>query len=143
MKNLKEEPYEEKNYNRNKKIDLCHKNNVGNNQGANGGTQEVEDSPKTYQKQLSTRFGVVIYDDRKTIPKALIITTIMLLHRGHAANSKMTATAKLFWRQRITRDVKQKCEECIPCKMAGKNIKPQLLTTYHRLTKQTKKSNWL
>ena len=29
----------------------------------------------------------------------------------------------------MTRDIQQKCDECIPCKMAGKNIKPQLPMT--------------
>ena len=28
---------------------------------------------------------------------------------------------------KITKDIQQKCDECVPCKMTGKSIKPQLL----------------
>ena len=39
----------------------------------------------------------------------------------------MTTAAEPFWWPRLVRDIQQKCvDECIPCKMAGKNIKPQL-----------------
>ena len=38
----------------------------------------------------------------------------------------MTHTAKCFWWPRITKDIQQKCDECVPCKMTGKSIKPQL-----------------
>ena len=82
-------------------------------------SEQVPDEYKPYQKQLSTRFVVVFYEDP---PKT---TIIMLLHKGHAAINKMTAAAKPFWWPRITRDIQQKCDECIPCKMAGKNIRPQ------------------
>ena len=91
--------------------------------------EQISDEYKPYQKQQSTRFGVVFYDDQNIIPKALSTTTIMLLHKGHAAINKMTAAAKPFWWQRITRDIQQKCDECIACKMAGKNIKAQLRMT--------------
>ena len=79
------------------------------------------------------RFGVVSYEDTIIIPKALRTTIIMLLHKGHSAINKMTAAAKPFWWPRITREIQQKCDECIPCKMAGKSIgesiKPQLSMT--------------
>ena len=41
----------------------------------------------------------------------------------------MTTAAIPFWWSRITRDIQPKCDECFPCKMAGKNIKPQLPMT--------------
>ena len=88
--------------------------------------EEIPEEYKAYQRQLSTRFGVVFYDDRIIIPKSLRTTIIMLLLKGHAAIYKITAAAKPFWWPRLVRDIQQKCEECIPCKMAGKNIKPQL-----------------
>ena len=53
----------------------------------------------------------------------------MLLHEGHEAINKMTAAAKPFWWPRLVRDVQQKCTEFIPCKMTGKNNKPQLSLT--------------
>ena len=53
----------------------------------------------------------------------------MLLHKRQAAINEMTAAAKPFWWPQLIRDIQQKCDECIPCKMAGKNIKPQLAMT--------------
>ena len=91
--------------------------------------EQIPEENKAYQKQLSTSFSVVFYDDRIISPKSLRTTIIMLLHKGYAAINKMTAAAKPFWRPRLTLDIQQKCDECIPCKMAGKNMKPQLPMT--------------
>ena len=55
--------------------------------------EQVPDDYKPYHKQLSTRFGVVFYDDRIIIPKSLRTTIIMLLHKGRAAIKKMTTAA--------------------------------------------------
>ena len=103
--------------------------------------EQIPDDYKPYHKQLSTRFGVVFYDDRIIIPKSLRTTIIMLLHKGHAAINKMTTAAKPFWWPRITREIQQKCDECIPCKMAGKNIKPQLPMTEINYLPPVEKTN--
>ena len=102
---------------------------------------QIPEEYKSYQKQLSTKFGVVFYDDRIIIPKSLRTTIIMLLHKGHAAINKMTAAAKPFWWPRLVRDIQQKCDECIPCKMAGKNIKPQLPMTEINYLPPAEKTN--
>ena len=47
--------------------------------------EQIPEEYKAYQRQLSTRFGVVFYEDRIIIPKSLRTTIIMLLHKGHAA----------------------------------------------------------
>ena len=57
---------------------------------------QIPEEYKSYHKQLSTRFGVVFYDDRIIIPKSLRTTIIMVLHKGHAAMKKITAAAKPF-----------------------------------------------
>ena len=103
--------------------------------------EQIPDDYKPYHKQLSTRFGVVFYDDRNIIPKSLRTTIIMLLHKGHAAIKKMTPAAKPFWWPRMTREIQQKCDECIPCKMAGKNIKPQLPMTEINYLPPVEKTN--
>ena len=59
--------------------------------------EQIPDDYKPYHEKLSTRFGVVFYDDRIIIPKSLRTTIIMLLHKGHAAINKMTTAAKPFW----------------------------------------------
>ena len=38
----------------------------------------------------------------------------------------MTAAARLFWWPKMTEAIQKKCESCIPCKMSGKNIKPNI-----------------
>ena len=81
---------------------------------------------KEYKNHLSTRFGVVFYDDKIIIPQALRRTIITLLHEGHPAINKMSAAAKPFWWPKLTKEIQNKCDECIPCKMAGKSIKPQI-----------------
>ena len=83
--------------------------------------EQIPEEYKPYQKQLPTRFGVVFYDDRIIIPKSLRTIILMSLHKGHAAINKKTVAAKPFWWPRQVRDIQQKCDECIPCKMAGKN----------------------
>ena len=48
------------------------------------------------------------------------------LRKGHPSNNKMTHDAKLFWWPRITKDIQQKCDKCVPCKMTDTSIKPPL-----------------
>ena len=69
--------------------------------------EQILDDYKPYHKQLSTRFGVVFYDDRIITPKSLRTTIIMLLHKGHAAINKMTTAAKSFWWPRMSRDIQK------------------------------------
>ena len=80
--------------------------------------EQIPEEYKGYKKHLSTRFGVVFYDDKIIIPQTL-------LHKGHPAINKMSAAAKPFWWPKLTKEIQNKCDECIPCKMTGKSIKPQ------------------
>ena len=65
----------------------------------------------------------------------------MLLHKGHATINKMTAAAKPFWWPQLVRDIQQKCDECVSCKMAGKDIKPQLPMTENIYLPPVEKTN--
>ena len=88
--------------------------------------QMPEEYRQEYKNHLSTRFGVVFYDDKIILPQALRRTIITLLHKGHPVINKMSAAAKPFWWPKLTKEIQNKCDECIPCKMAGKSIKPQI-----------------
>ena len=91
---------------------------------------------------MSTRFGVVFYNDKIVIP--LLKTVILLLHKGRPAINKMTHAAKLFWWPKLNKDTQMKCNECIPCKMSGKSIKPQIPMTeinYLPPIEKTKRGN--
>ena len=87
---------------------------------------QIPDKYKVHKRHLSTRLGVVFSDDNITIPQALRRTIITLLNRGHPATNKMSAAAKQFWWPKVTKEIQNKCNDCIPCKMAGKSIKPQI-----------------
>ena len=91
--------------------------------------EQIPEEYREYKKNLSTRFGVVFYDDKIIISKSLRQTVIILLHKGHPAINKMSAAARPFWWPKITKDIQTKCDECIPCRMTGKSIKPQIPMT--------------
>ena len=94
--------------------------------------RNFEQIPEDYRQNknnLSTRFGIVFYDDKIIIPKPLRQSVIMLLHKGHPAINKMNHAARLFWWPKLTKDIQSKCNECITCKMSSKSIKPQLPMT--------------
>ena len=84
---------------------------------------------KQYKNNLSTRYGVVFYDDKIFSPKSLKQTVFMLLHKGHPAINKMNHAARPFWWRKLTKDIQTKSNECIPRQTSGKSIKPQLPMT--------------
>ena len=63
------------------------------------------------------------------MPANLRTTVISLLHKGHPAINKMTIAAKHFWWPKLTEAIQRKCDSCIPCKLSGKNLKPNLPKT--------------
>ena len=50
-----------------------------------------------YKKKLSTRYGLVFFEDRIIVPENLRNTIISLLHKGHPAINKMSMAARHFW----------------------------------------------
>ena len=96
--------------------------------------EQIPEEYKGYTKHLSTRSGVVFYDDKIIIPQTLRRTIITLLHKGHPAINKMSATAKPFWWPKLTKEIQNKCDECVPCKTTGKSIIPQISMSEKILT---------
>ena len=82
-----------------------------------------------YKKKLSSRYGLVFHEDKIIVPKNLRTTIISLSHKGHPAINKMSMEARHFWWPRITEAIQNKCDNCVPCKMAGKSIKPNIPST--------------
>ena len=68
---------------------------------------QIPEEYKQYTKNLSTKFGVVPYDDKIIIPKTLRNTVITLLHKGHPSINKLTHATKVFWWPKITEDIQQ------------------------------------
>ena len=108
---------------------------------------QIPDEYQPHKMKLSSRFGLVFIDDKIIVPKNLRTTIIRLLHKGHPAINKMTTAARQFWWPKMTEAIQKKCESCIPCKMSGRNIEPNIPSTetnpLPRYTIQTKKSNWI
>ena len=89
----------------------------------------IPDKYNLYKMKLSTRYGLVFFEDKIIVPLNLRTTVISLLHKGHAAIKKMTLSAKYFWCPKLTEAIQRKCDNCIPCKLFGKSIKPNIPKT--------------
>ena len=94
---------------------------------------------RIYKKKLSTRYGLLFYEDRIVIPNNLKNQIIAMLHKGHPSIVKMTDNADIFWWPKMSEDIQKKCNNCIPCRMTGKNIKPLIpFTEKNKLPKLDK-----
>ena len=89
----------------------------------------IPDKYCLYKKKLSTRYGLVFFEDKIIVPLNLRTTVISLLHKGHPVINKMTLSAKHFWWPKLTEAIQRKCDNCIPCKLSGKSIKPNIPKT--------------
>ena len=82
-----------------------------------------------YKRKLSTRYGLVFFEEIIIVPTNLRTTVITLLHKGHPAINKMTMAAKPFWWPKLSGAIQRKCDSCIPCKLSGKNLEPNIPET--------------
>ena len=89
----------------------------------------IPDEYNLYKKKLSTRYGLVFFEDKIIVPINLRTTVISLLHKGHPAINNMTLSAKHFWWPKLTEAIQRKCDSCIPCKLSGKNLIPNIPKT--------------
>ena len=69
-----------------------------------------------YRDSLSSRNGLVTYNDRVVIPIALRSEALKTLHAAHQGISSMNSRAKkcIFW-PGITNDIKKKRDSCLKC----------------------------
>ena len=89
----------------------------------------IPDEYNLYKEKLSTSYGLVFFEDIIIVPINLRTTVISVLHKGHPAINKMTLSAKHFWWPKLTEAIQRKCDSCIPCKLSGKNLKPNIPKT--------------
>ena len=82
-----------------------------------------------YEKKLSSRYGLIFYEDKITVPKDLRTTIISLLQKRHTAIIKMSIAARHFNWPRIIEAIQKTGDNCVPCKMSGKHIKPKIPST--------------
>ena len=89
--------------------------------------QQYEMIPEEYQthrRKLSSRFSLVFMEDRIMVPTNLRTTVISLLHKEQDDPGSSTLLVA-----KIAEAIQKKCETCIPCKMSGKSIKPNIPST--------------
>ena len=94
--------------------------------------QQHDQIPEEYlphKKKLSSRFALFFIEDKIIVPNNLLTTYISLSHKSDPAINKMTTAARHFWWPRMTEEIRKKCKSCIPCKLFGKNIKPDIPST--------------
>ena len=88
----------------------------------------IPDEYSLYKKKLSTRYEI-LFGETIIVPINLRTTVISLLHKGHPAINKMALLAKHFWWPKLTEAIQRISDNCIPCKLSGKNIKPNIPKT--------------
>ena len=97
----------------------------------------------TNEQGTSTNFVVRFYDAKIIVPRNSRNTVITLLHRSHPSINKLSHAAKPIWWPKMSNEIQQKLDDCIPCKMTGKDIKFQLPMTEVIYLLPIRKSNWI
>ena len=77
---------------------------------------------RPHRSHLSTRFGLLFYNDKIVVPENMRTTVIATLHHGHTSAGKMEQLAGAFWWPGMNREIQEKAESCPSCRAAGKNI---------------------
>ena len=81
---------------------------------------------RPHRNHLSTRFGLLFYNDKVIIPEAMRTTVLAMLQHGHAAVDKMSKAAEAFLWPGKYREIQEKSAICRSCRTAGKNLETQL-----------------
>ena len=84
---------------------------------------------RPHRYHLTTRFGLLFYNDKIVIPEAMRTTIIAMLHQGHPSADKMDQSSTAFWWPGLHREIREKAENCPCCRASGKNLTTQLPST--------------
>ena len=75
--------------------------------------QNIEEIFYPYQPHryhLTTRFGLLFYNDKIVIPEAMRTTTIAMLLQGHPSADKMDQSSTAFWWPGLHREIRKKAK---------------------------------
>ena len=67
---------------------------------------------RPHRLHLSTRFGLLFYNDKIVIPENMRTTIIAMLHQGHTPAAKVDGLAEAFWWPGMHREIQEKAETC-------------------------------
>ena len=82
-----------------------------------------------HRNHLTTRIGLMFYNDKIVIPEAMRTTIIAMLHQGHPSAAKMDQSAAAFWWPGFYQEIREKAGKCPSCRASGKNHVTQLPST--------------
>ena len=91
--------------------------------------EEVFYPYRPHRYRLTTRFGLLFYNDKIVIPEAMRTTIIAMLHQGHPSATKRDQSSTAFWWPGLYREIREKAENCPSCRASGKNLTSQLPST--------------
>ena len=60
---------------------------------------------------LTTRFGLLFYNDKIVIPETMRTAIIAMLHQGHPSATKMDQSAETFWWPGMYHEIREKAEK--------------------------------
>ena len=101
--------------------------------------EEVFYPYRPHKYHLTTRIGLLIYNDKIAISVAMRTTIIAMLHQGHPSATMMDQSSAAFWCPGLYREIIEKAENCPSCRASGKNLTTQLPSTE---PDRTKRLNW-
>ena len=84
---------------------------------------------RPHRLQLSTRFGLIFFNDKIVSPENMRTTIIAMMHQGHTSVAKIDQLVDAFWWPGLFREIGEKTETCPSCRATGKNFKTQIPST--------------
>ena len=84
---------------------------------------------RPHRSHLTTRFGLLFYNDKIVTPEAMRTTIIAMLPQEHPSAAKTDKSAEAFWWPDMYREIREKTENCPSYRASSKNLKPQLPST--------------
>ena len=67
---------------------------------------------RPHRYHLTTRIGLLFYNDEIVIPEEMTTSIIARLHKGHVAITKSKQAAEAFWWPGMLRKFREKSENC-------------------------------
>ena len=77
---------------------------------------------RPHRSHLTTRFGLLFYNDKIVIPENMRTTIIAMLHQGHPSATKMDQSAAAFWWPGSYQEIREKAENSPSCRASGNNL---------------------
>ena len=85
--------------------------------------EDIFNAYRPHKNHLTTRCGLMFYNDKIVISEAMRTTIIVMLHQGHQSAAKMDQSVAAFWWPGIYQEIWEKAANC------PRAAKPQVRTS--------------